>query len=236
MQVFDGNGMNGFFARDSILTGVAFLASLFNGNGASQAGGDGIRFLRSTINQGNGDSRGYSGLSSIVTLTTGFTLKDSEVVGNTMNGVEFDAVTATDVTFDNATIAENTLDGVFVHDNSHVTDFRIQNSHLGELRDSDGNLAHAGNGGNGLHIDGGTIAPQAGVAGRYRPDHRSRRDQPQWPERHPHRGWCRGARPHRHYGFHPDEHLGQWPKRHCHSCQQRRRCGYRQHDDPGQCG
>src|SRR5690349_12330131 len=49
----------------------------------------------------------------------------------------------------------------------HVTDFRIENSHLGEIRDSNGNLVHAGNDGNGLHVTGGTIAPQSGVAGSF---------------------------------------------------------------------
>ena len=143
MQVFDGNGMNGFFARDSILTGVAFLGSLFNGNGASQAGGDGIRFLRSTINQGTVTLEG-TGLSSIVTLTTGFTLKDSEVVGNTMNGVEFDTVTATDVTFDNATIASNGGDGLLI-DPSSINGLVVSNARI------------TGNAGNGIEITDSAI-------------------------------------------------------------------------------
>jgi hypothetical protein len=143
MQVFDGNGMNGFFARDSILTGVAFLGSVFNRNGMDPMGGDGIRFLRSTVNQGTVTLEGI-GLSSIVTLTTGFTLKDAEVVGNTMNGVEFDTVTATDVTFDNATIASNGGDGLLI-DPSSIDGLVVSNARI------------TGNAGNGIEITDSAI-------------------------------------------------------------------------------
>src|SRR5204863_397610 len=92
----------------------------------------------------------------ITAFNTGFTLQDSQVVGNT-TGVDFDGVDATGVTFDNATIAENTLNGVLIHDSdttdgfdSSFNDFVIQNSHLGQVLDAMGNQIFGGNGGSGF--------------------------------------------------------------------------------------
>ena len=89
-------------------------------------------------------------------LTTGFTLKNSQAVGNSANGVQFDGITATDVTFKNATIAQNMLDGVFIEDRdltdtikSVFTDFVIQDSHIGEAPDGMGGTL-TGNGANGF--------------------------------------------------------------------------------------
>src|SRR5439155_4697238 len=100
------------------------LDSFFNENGTGIIGGDGIRFFDSTI---------ASGLVTLhdpsMTLTTGFTLKNSQVVGNSDDGVEFDGVTAIDVTFTGDTIAANNDDGVFIID-SDVNDLAIQNSFL----------------------------------------------------------------------------------------------------------
>src|SRR5206468_7284558 len=77
-----------------------------------------------------------------MTLTTGFTLKGSQVVGI---GVAFSGVTAADITIKDTVIAANLFDGVQVVD-SGVTDLAIQNSHLGEVRDDVGNLVFVGNG------------------------------------------------------------------------------------------
>src|SRR5206468_4333051 len=92
-----------------------------------------------------------------MTLTTGFALKNSHVIGNSDDGIEFDGVTATDVTFKGDIIAANVDDGVFINDSdtsdgfvSSLTDFAIQNSHLGEVRDMMGTLIFAGNGANGF--------------------------------------------------------------------------------------
>ena len=90
-------------------------------------------------------------------LTTGFALKNSQVIGNMKNGVEFDGVTATDVTIKSTDIAANTRDGVFIHDTnigdafaSSFTDFVIEDSYLGEVRDTMGTLLFAGNQQNGF--------------------------------------------------------------------------------------
>ena len=72
------------------------------------------------------------------TITTGFTLQDLQVIGNSDDGIELDGVTATDVTFKGDTIAENDDDGVLITD-SDVTDFAIQNSYLGAAPNFDGN-------------------------------------------------------------------------------------------------
>ena len=144
------------FANDSTFTGLAFLDSFFNENGTGVIGGDGIRFFNSTIN---------SGLVSLhdpsITFTTGFALKNSQVVGNMStfingHGVEFNGVTATDVTIKNTDIAENTGNGVFIID-SAFTDFAIQNSYLGEVLDGMGMQLFAGNGVDGSHGENSTF-------------------------------------------------------------------------------
>ena len=152
---FAGNGRSGFHSQDTIFNGVAFLNSFFNGNMGigipASPGGDGIRFVRDTIN-----SATVSLEDPNMTLVTGFTLKNSQVVDNLNNGVNFDGVTATSVTFNNATIAENAADGVFIHDSntmdafaSSFTDFAIQNSYLGAAPKSMGGT-FAGNGDDGF--------------------------------------------------------------------------------------
>jgi len=130
---FRGNGSNGIDIQFSQLTGVAFLNSTFNGNGTGASGvGDGIFIIASTINSGQVEPVGN------MPFDTGFTLQDSQVVGNTSNGIDFDGVTATDVTFNKDIIAANKGAGVFIRDDnttdafaSIFTDFVIQDSYLG---------------------------------------------------------------------------------------------------------
>src|SRR5207249_1215053 len=81
---FAGNGANGLDASGSTFMGVAFLDSFFNGNGTISPG-DGIFFVEgSTIN-----SRLVTLDDPSMTLTTGFTLENSQVVGNSANGFQF---------------------------------------------------------------------------------------------------------------------------------------------------
>jgi hypothetical protein len=169
---FDGNRFSGFQAQNSQFFGVAFLDSSFNGNGTAVGFGAGIFFFESTIQSGTVT------IDANTTLTTGFTLKDSQAIGNSVDGVEFDGVTATDVTFDKVAIAHNTRDGIFVRDRdttdsfiSSFTNFLIQDSSLGAV-DIDGDPATTddsfiGNGRDGLHILDTTIAPDANVAGSF---------------------------------------------------------------------
>ena len=98
--------MSGFDANDSNFTGVAFVQSFFNGNGTS-GDGDGIRFLGGTIDQGQVTL--YQGGMSVPAITTGFTLKDSQVNGNASRGLEIDTVTGTDLTLTGDIIAENSV-------------------------------------------------------------------------------------------------------------------------------
>jgi hypothetical protein len=154
-EVLAGNKDDGFFDSASTFDGLAFLNSTFNRNG-----GDGVDFFKTTIESGtvtfdNPPPVPRSPIvttSSNATLTTGFTLKDSQVVGNAINGVEFDGVIATDVTFNKASIAGNGGNGVFIRDtntgdgiSSSFTDFVIENSHLGEVLDGSGEQIFAGN-------------------------------------------------------------------------------------------
>ena len=113
--VFAGNGGSGFLALDTTLTGVAFLDSFFNRNGL-----DGIIFTGNLIVQGMVTPQGAPA------LTTGFKLDNSQVIGNTGNGVEFNRVTATDVSIKSTDIAANTLNGVAVFGGSNFHDFKIQ--------------------------------------------------------------------------------------------------------------
>ena len=77
---FRGNRNNGLFAQFSQLTGVAFLNSTFNGNGVSGFG-EGIFIVDSTIKSGQVKPVG------IPAFNTGFTLQDSQAVGNFSSGV-----------------------------------------------------------------------------------------------------------------------------------------------------
>jgi hypothetical protein len=139
------NGGRGFEARDTVFSGVVFRRSSFNGNG-----NDGVLFLNSTINSGTATF--LDPKMKLKPLQTGFTLQDSQVVGNALNGVEFVGVTATDVTFNNALIAENGINGVFIHNTeastSRFTDLAVQNSHLGTA--SNGTGFFFGNAGSGF--------------------------------------------------------------------------------------
>jgi hypothetical protein len=148
---FAGNGLDGFHAEDTTFTGMLFLNSTFNANGLSTNNGDGgIEIIGGEIKQGTVTFD--DGTPN--TLQTGFTLQDSQVVGNSDDGVEFDTVTATDVTFKGDTIAENGDDGVFITD-SDVSDLVIQNSYLGATS------TLKGNGGNGFDAFNATITGAA---------------------------------------------------------------------------
>ena len=150
MQLFAGNGVDGFHGENSTFTGVAFLDSFFNLNGTVGLGGEGIRFFNSTINSG------LVSLDPSMTLTTGFALKGSQVGANVSNGVFFDMVTAEDVTIKGVDIAANGANGVFVGD-STFTDFAIQNSYLGEAPNPMGGT-FAGNGTDGFHAEDTTFS------------------------------------------------------------------------------
>jgi hypothetical protein len=102
-QILPGNGGAGFNASGSTFTGVAFLDSSFSANGS-----DGIRFATSMIKSGTVT------LDPSTTLTTGFTLKSSQLSGNNNDGILLTAVTAADVTIQNTDIAENGGDGFAV--------------------------------------------------------------------------------------------------------------------------
>jgi hypothetical protein len=132
------NGGDGFAVVGSTVAGAAFLNSSSNANGVGGPG-NGISFVDSTIESGVVTLNDRQG----TTLTTGFTLQDSQAAGNTANGFQFRDITATDVTIDNTDIAANTLDGVFFALSS-VTDFTIRNSHLGRVLGGafSGNVGH----------------------------------------------------------------------------------------------
>src|SRR4030095_4269798 len=72
---------------------------------------------------------GLNGFEALDSSLTGFTLKNSQLVGNGDTGVAFDRVTAQDVTFKNDKIAANLGDGVFIAE-SEVSDFTVQDSYL----------------------------------------------------------------------------------------------------------
>jgi len=136
---FVGNGTDGFRGEDSTFTGVAFLDSFFNGNNTvNVAGGDGLGFATSTIHSGQ-----VTLPDSDMTITTGFTLKDSQAVNNGL-GIAFGVVVADDVTIDGSVIAQNG-EGILVGFGSNIGDFVIQNSHIGEVRDANGNLVFTRN-------------------------------------------------------------------------------------------
>ena len=138
--MFLGNGTGGFEGEDSTFTGVAFLNSFFNGNNrnVAGAGGGGIDFTTSTIHSGQ------VGLpDSDMTLTTGFTLKDSQSIGAGV-GVSFGVDTADNITIDGSILAQNG-EGILVGFGSNIGEFVIQNSHIGEVRDANGNLVFTGN-------------------------------------------------------------------------------------------
>ncbi|HXV24700.1 MAG TPA: hypothetical protein VED46_10620, partial [Alphaproteobacteria bacterium] len=122
---FSGNGGEGFLGELSNFTGAAFFDSFFNGNGVG-GNADGIEFELSTITSGVVSLHDPS-----MTLTAGFALKNSQVVGNLAHGVEFDGTTATDVTIKNTIVAANFGNGVLVGNDSILTDFAIQDSYLG---------------------------------------------------------------------------------------------------------
>ena len=90
------------------------------------------------------------------TLLTGLTVRDSQAVGNSDNGILVFDSTAADVTLEGDTIAENIGDGVFIFD-SDISDFAIQNSYLGEAPNGSGNFL--GNGATGFDA---TVRPSPG--------------------------------------------------------------------------
>ena len=141
----DGNGGAGFNGVDSTFTGVAFLNSFFNENGF-----DGILLDTSTIKSGTVTFN--DGMPE--TLLTGLTVRNSQAVGNSDNGILVFDSTAADVTLDGDTIAENIADGVFIFD-SDISDFAIQNSYLGEAPNGSGTFA--GNGASRFEADGSTF-------------------------------------------------------------------------------
>ena len=77
---------------------MAFVDSDFNANG----GDGGVEIFGGKIKSGM-----VTFDEASETFTTGFTLQNSQVVGNSDDGIELDGVTATDVTFKGDTIAEN---------------------------------------------------------------------------------------------------------------------------------
>jgi hypothetical protein len=129
---FAGNGFSGFEADGSQFFGVAFLNSSFNGNGTAGAGfGDGIFFVSGSTIEAGTVTLDDSG----ATLTTGLTVENSQIVGNSASGFQFRDVTADDVTIKDTDIAANARHGVFF-DLSTVSDFAIQNSRVGEVLDA----------------------------------------------------------------------------------------------------
>jgi len=144
-SIFIGNQRDGFRAENSTLTGLAFLDSFFNGNGA-----DGIGILVSVIESGPVTLHDPS-----MRITTGFTLRNLQSIGND-NGIDFNGDTASDVTIKNAVIAENRSDGIVIVTTDNVpssfTDLVIQDSAIGAAPNPLGGV-FIGNGADGFHAE-----------------------------------------------------------------------------------